>query len=228
MIYYVIAMALFRTVSAREVLRSLFHRMSNLAAKVSREDAWPEFRKQARAACQAPSRAIARNLAADLVWQREKEFPDAAACFRDDFEACIAHLRMPVRHRKAVRTTNLPERLFGEERRRLKVFPDAWGEGGAQADVPGHEPGLGEVAVGQGDQLRAAPDEADREGTGRGMRKGKRTGQKPENGSMPLQIIQQIPDLADEEGNSMVVTVTVSVYLHRCCFAKCGIYSITS
>ena len=108
--------------------RCLFHRMSNLAAKVSRDEAWPEFREQARAAYQAPSRAIARGLGADLVRKWEKEFPSAAACFQDDFEACIAHLRMPVRHRKAIRTTNMLERLFGEERRRLKVIPNAWGE----------------------------------------------------------------------------------------------------
>ena len=108
--------------------RCLFHRMSNLAAKVSREDAWPEFREQARAAYQAPSRAIARGLAADLVRKWENEFPSAVACFQDDFEACIAHLRMPVRHRKAIRTTNMLERLFGEERRRLKAIPNAWGE----------------------------------------------------------------------------------------------------
>ena len=112
--------------SARQ--RCLFHRMSNLAAKVSREDAWPEFREQARAAYQAPSRAIARDLAADLVRTWESEFPTAVTCFQDDFEACIAHLRMPVKHRKAIRTTNLLERLFGEERRRLKVIPNAWGE----------------------------------------------------------------------------------------------------
>ena len=98
--------------SARQ--RCLFHRMSNLAAKVSRAEAWPEFREQARAA--------------DLVRQWETEFPSAVACFQDDFEACIAHLRMPVKHRKAIRTTNLLERLFGEERRRLKVIPNAWGE----------------------------------------------------------------------------------------------------
>ena len=36
--------------------------------------------------------------------------------------------RMPVRHRKAIRTTNLLERLFGEERRCMKVIPNAWGE----------------------------------------------------------------------------------------------------
>ncbi len=102
--------------------------MSNLAAKVSRAEAWPEFRGQARAAYQAPSRAIARDLAADLVRKWESEFPSAVACFQDDFEASIAHLRMPVRHRKSIRTTNLLERLFGEERRHMKVIPNAWGK----------------------------------------------------------------------------------------------------
>ena len=112
--------------SARQ--RCLFHRMSNLAAKISREDAWPDFGERARAAYQAPSRAIARDLARSLSKDFEREFPTAVSCFRDDFEACIAHLRMPVRHRKAIRTTNLLERLFGEERRRMKVIPNAWGE----------------------------------------------------------------------------------------------------
>ena len=46
----------------------------------------------------------------------------------DDFEACIAHLRFPLGHRRAIRTTNLLERLFGEERRRTKVIPHAFGE----------------------------------------------------------------------------------------------------
>jgi len=46
----------------------------------------------------------------------------------DDFEACIAHLRFPVTHRRAIRTTNLLERLFVEGRRRLKIIPNAFGE----------------------------------------------------------------------------------------------------
>src|SRR5207253_6999799 len=50
------------------------------------------------------------------------------ACLQDDFEACIAHLRFPLAHRRAIRTTNLLERLFGEERRRTKVIPHAFGE----------------------------------------------------------------------------------------------------
>ena len=37
-------------------------------------------------------------------------------------------LRFPVTHRRAIRTTNLLERLFVEERRRLKIIPNAFGE----------------------------------------------------------------------------------------------------
>src|SRR5262249_24393240 len=44
------------------------------------------------------------------------------------YEACIAHLRFPLAHRRSIRTTNLLERLFGEERRRTKVIPHAFGE----------------------------------------------------------------------------------------------------
>jgi transposase-like protein len=111
--------------SARQ--RCLAHRMRNLAAKVP-EDLWPDFKARATAAYQAPSRAIARELAEGLVRDYETELPSAVACFQDDFEACIAHLMTPVTHRRATRTTNLLERLFVEERRRLKIIPNAFGE----------------------------------------------------------------------------------------------------
>jgi transposase-like protein len=101
--------------------------MRNLAAKVP-EDLWPDFKARAQAAYQAPSRAIARDLAEGLVADYETGLPSAVACFQDDFEACIAHLRLPVTHRRATRTTNLLERLFLEERRRLKIIPNAFGE----------------------------------------------------------------------------------------------------
>jgi transposase-like protein len=107
--------------------RCLAHRMRNLAAKVP-EDVWPEFKARATASYQAPSRAIARDLAAGVVADYATDYPSAAACFEDDFEACIAHLRLPIAHRRATRTTNLLERLFVEERRRLKIIPNAWGE----------------------------------------------------------------------------------------------------
>ena len=80
------------------------------------------------AAYQAPSRAIARELAAGVVADYGRDQERGIACFTDDFEACIAHLRFPVTHRRALRTTNLLERLFVEERRRLKIIPNAFGE----------------------------------------------------------------------------------------------------
>src|ERR1700740_2926320 len=107
--------------------RCLAHRMRNLAAKVP-EDAWPEFKVRVQATYQAPSRPIARELAAGVVADYGRKHDSAVACFMDDFEACIAHLRFPVTHRRAIRTTNLLERLFVEERRRLKIIPNAFGE----------------------------------------------------------------------------------------------------
>mgnify|MGYP000897044548 FL=1 len=80
------------------------------------------------AAYQALSPLAARAAAEAFRRRYAREFPSAVACFEDDFEACIAHLRLPIAHRKAIRTTNLLERLFGEERRRTKIIPHAFGE----------------------------------------------------------------------------------------------------
>ena len=111
--------------SARQ--RCLAHRMRNLAAKMP-EDLWPEFQARVTVAYQAPSRVIARDLASGVVADYQVELPSGTACFEDDFEACIAHLRMPITHRRAIRTTNLLERLFFGERRRLKIILNAFGE----------------------------------------------------------------------------------------------------
>jgi putative transposase len=54
--------------------------------------------------------------------------PSALACFDDYFEAWVAHIRLPVTHRRVPRTTNLLEWLFVEERRLLKIVPDGFGE----------------------------------------------------------------------------------------------------
>jgi transposase-like protein len=99
----------------------------NLASKVP-EDLWAEFKARAMACYQAASPALARLLRDDVRATYGRDLPSAVACLEDDFEACIAHLRFPLGHRRAIRTTNLLERLFGEERRRTKVIPHAFGE----------------------------------------------------------------------------------------------------
>jgi putative transposase len=44
-------------------------------------------------------------------------------CFSEDLHACLTHLKFPEKHRKVVRTGNLIERAFGEQKRRTKVIP---------------------------------------------------------------------------------------------------------
>jgi len=119
--------------AAEEVLprsirqRCLAHKMRNLQSKVP-EERCREVLPAARAAYQAPSAALARLAAEEFAKRWQHELPAAVRCFEDDFEACIAHLRLPIAHRRVTRTTNLLERLFGEERRRTKVIPHAFGE----------------------------------------------------------------------------------------------------
>lgn len=50
------------------------------------------------------------------------------ASLSDDLEARLNHLCVPVGHRRYVRTTNLIERSFLEERRRTKILPHFFDE----------------------------------------------------------------------------------------------------
>jgi transposase-like protein len=106
--------------------RCLAHKIRNLQSKT--DDVWPEFHARARACYQAASPALARLLRDDIVATYGSDLPSAVACLDNDFKACIAHLKFPLAHRRAIRTTNLLKRPFGEERRRTKVIPHAFGE----------------------------------------------------------------------------------------------------
>ena len=69
----------------------------------------------------APTLDAARAAADRVVNTYQRQYAAAVACFKDDLEALLAIHRVPVRHRIRVRTTNLAERSFVEERRRTKV-----------------------------------------------------------------------------------------------------------
>jgi transposase-like protein len=70
----------------------------------------------------APGIDAARVAADRLINTYRRKFPAAVACFEDDLDALLAIHKVPVRHRIRVRTTNLAERSFVEERRRTKVI----------------------------------------------------------------------------------------------------------
>ena len=103
-------------------IRCWFHRLGNLRAKLPDETAG-EVMAHLYAVRDAPTLDAARVAADRLVNTYRREYPAAMACFADDLDALLAIHRVPVRHRIRVRTTNLAERSFVEERRRTKVIP---------------------------------------------------------------------------------------------------------
>jgi hypothetical protein len=90
-------------------------------------------------------------------------YPSALKSLEDDLEASLNHLRVPAVHRKYVRTTNLLERTFEEERRRTKVIPRFWTEHSALKLIFGtldrasrrwQRPTISETEIKHMDQLR--------------------------------------------------------------------------
>ncbi|MFQ5507676.1 MAG: IS256 family transposase [Planctomycetota bacterium] len=103
-------------------IRCWFHRLGNIRAKLPDEQAG-EVLAHVYAVRDAPTLEAARAAADRFMNSYQREYPSAVACFADDLEALLAIHRVPVRHRIRVRTTNLAERSFVEERRRTKVIP---------------------------------------------------------------------------------------------------------
>ncbi|MCA1695887.1 MAG: IS256 family transposase [Actinobacteria bacterium] len=103
-------------------IRCWFHRLGNLRAKLPDETAG-EVLAHVYAVRDAPTLDAARAAADRFTNTYRREYPAAVGCFTDDLDALLAIHRVPVRHRIRVRTTNLAERSFVEERRRTKVIP---------------------------------------------------------------------------------------------------------
>jgi putative transposase len=103
-------------------IRCWFHKLSNIRAKIP-EEASQEFMAHVRAVRDAPTYVAGEAAAATLIDSFSDTYPAAVRCFSENLDASLAHLKLPVRHRINVRTTNLLERSFVEERRRSKVIP---------------------------------------------------------------------------------------------------------
>lgn len=108
-------------------VRCWFHKMQNLQQKVPPQ-AWPEFKQLVADMRDAPTVAEAERRRQLIVTRYQRDFPEACRCLLDDAEASLNHLYVPQRHQPYVRTSNLAERAFEEERRRTKVIPHLWDE----------------------------------------------------------------------------------------------------
>lgn len=103
-------------------IRCWVHKMGNILDKIP-ESHKSDVKAFLTAVRDAPDYESGCQRAKELVDKHKKDFPRAMNSFEDDLEASLAHLQLPAVHRKYVRTTNLIERSFGEEKRRSKVIP---------------------------------------------------------------------------------------------------------
>jgi transposase-like protein len=103
-------------------LRCWVHKGRNVEAKIPAER-WLEVKGALVAIREAATPAAGAQAAQAWLERYGGEFPAAAKCLSEDLDALLAHLALPWRLRKFVRTTNLVERSFVEERRRSKTLP---------------------------------------------------------------------------------------------------------
>jgi transposase-like protein len=59
----------------------------------------------------------------ELITRFKNNYTSAMECLEQDLRWCITYLKFPEPHWRAIRTTNMVERTFGEGRRRTKVIP---------------------------------------------------------------------------------------------------------
>lgn len=103
-------------------VRCWYHKMGNIRSKLPAEAA-DEVLAHVRSVRDAATFEAGQAAAAAAIDRFSDRFPSAMSCLADDLDASLNHLKLPVRHRINVRTTNLLERSFVEERRRTKIIP---------------------------------------------------------------------------------------------------------
>ncbi len=69
---------------------------------------------------------VEKELAPKFIQKYKRGYPSLIASFSEDLEALLSHLKLPVRHRKSARTTNLIKKSFLEEKRRTRAIPGFW------------------------------------------------------------------------------------------------------
>lgn len=108
-------------------IRCWVHKMRNILDKLP-ESARVEVKPHLLALRDAPTPEAGKQAAADVLERFSRQYPSAMTCLSEDLDASLAHLQVPAIHRQYVRTTNLIERSFEEERRRTKVLPQFFDE----------------------------------------------------------------------------------------------------
>jgi len=103
------------------------HKMNNILGKAPKEAA-DLLKNEIHQSFHAETYEEGLRIGKEIIKKFRSRFPAAMACLEEDLEACLQALKLPKAHHKRIRTTNLQERLFGENRRRVKVIPHFFSE----------------------------------------------------------------------------------------------------
>jgi transposase-like protein len=102
--------------------RCIAHKLRNISNKLNdeaREDIMPLIRNIYYSA----NEKVARLSAIEIISEYSSLYPAAIKCFQEDLDCCLNFMKFPKGHHQFIRTTNLLERTFEEQKRRTKVIP---------------------------------------------------------------------------------------------------------
>jgi len=102
--------------------RCIAHKLRNISNKLN-EEGREELMPLIRNVYYSESEKVARLSATEIIDEYSSVYPAAVKCFQEDLDCCLNFLKFPVGHRQFIRTTNLLERTFEEQKRRTKVVP---------------------------------------------------------------------------------------------------------
>ena len=100
----------------------LAHKMRNILCKLPKKIE-KEMKPPIKQVFYASSYEEGLKLGHELIARFKDRYPSAIECLKEDLEECLTYLKFPEAHWKAIRTSNLLERTFGEGKRRTKVVP---------------------------------------------------------------------------------------------------------
>lgn len=102
--------------------RCIAHKLRNIANKLS-EEGQRKLMPLIKDVYYQTDHAIATMIAMKLIDDYSSEYPSAIKCFQEDLDSCLNFMKFPVGHHRFIRTTNLLERTFEEQKRRTKTIP---------------------------------------------------------------------------------------------------------
>lgn len=107
--------------------RCIAHKLRNIANRLN-EEGRRELLPLIKSVYYQTDHETAKIIAAKLIEKYLPVYPSAIKCFQEDLECCLNYMKFPAGHHRYIRTTNLLERTFAEQKRRTKVIPRFFNE----------------------------------------------------------------------------------------------------